>query len=107
MTGGGYIRLGSQAANTHTAHEKAVDFPPKKLPPNLKKKAKWLNFYDPDDVLGYPLKAINPEYKKTVTKDIPINVDGVFSSWNPLAHGEYWTDNDFTKPVAKFITNFL
>jgi len=84
-----------------------IEFPPGELTATLKRKAKWLNYYDPDDVLGYPLKAINADYGKVVTKDIPINVGGVFSSWNPLAHGGYWTDNSFTKPVAKFITSFL
>jgi len=84
-----------------------VEFPPKTLSAALKKKAKWLNYYDPDDVLGYPLKAINEDYEKTVTKDISINVGGLFSSWNPMAHSEYWTDNDFTKPVAKYISGFL
>jgi hypothetical protein len=105
----GIVTFGCNIPFFTFAYEKVkpIEFPPKKLPPGLKKKAKWLNFYDPDDVLGYPLKAINPKYKKTVTKDIPINVGGVFSSWNPLAHGEYWADNDFTKPVAKFIASFL
>lgn len=84
-----------------------ITFPPKKLPQHLKNKSKWLNFYDPDDVLGYPLKPINSEYRKVVTKDIPINVGGILSSWNPLSHNKYWTDNDFTKPVAKFISSFL
>ena len=73
----------------------------------LKNKAKWLNYYDPDDILGYPLKSINEPYDNTVSEDIPINVGGLFSSWNPLSHIEYWTDDDFTKPVSKFIKTFL
>ena len=84
-----------------------ITFPPVDLPERLKDRAKWLNFYDPDDVLGCPLKPINSAYKKVVTADIPINVGGIVSSWNPLAHGKYWTDNDFTKPVAQFIASFL
>ncbi len=105
----GMVTFGCNIPLFTFAYEKVepIEFPSKKLPQHLKKKAKWLNFYDPDDVLAYPLKAINADYKKTVTKDIPINVGGVFSSWNPLAHLEYWTDNDFTKPVAKFIASFL
>jgi hypothetical protein len=51
-------------------------------------RAKWYNFYDPDDVLGYPLKTINADYKKAVTKDIPTNV-GVFSH-----HGIHWRMED-------------
>ncbi len=84
-----------------------IKFPPTGLPAELKKKAKWFNYYDPDDVLGYPLRSINPGYKSVVTKDIPINVGGIVTSWNPMSHGEYWTDNDLTKPVAKFIAGFL
>ena len=84
-----------------------IEFPPHSLPDNLKQKSKWLNYYDPDDVLGYPLKAINAEYDKVVTTDEAINVGGIFSSWNPMSHSGYWTDNDFTKPVSKFISSFL
>lgn len=84
-----------------------IKFPAPRLGNDLKKKAKWLNFYDPDDVLGYPLKPIGPAYRKVVTRDIAINVGGVFSNWNPASHGGYWTDNDFTKPVADFIVRFL
>ena len=84
-----------------------IQFPPKQLDSDLKKKAKWLNYYDPDDVLGYPLKTINDEYNKVVDEDISINVGGVFSSWNPASHTEYWTDNSFTKPLSKYITKFL
>lgn len=84
-----------------------IEFPAPGLPPAVRAKAKWLNFYDPDDVLGYPLKPINAAYAKVVTADIAINVGGIFTSWNPLSHGEYWTDNDFTAPVAEFIATFL
>jgi len=86
---------------------KPIRFPGRTLTPALQKKAKWLNFFDPDDVLGYPLKPINQAYSKVVAQDIPINVGGIFTSWNPMSHQKYWTDNDFTKPVAKFIQSFL
>jgi len=63
----------------------------------------WLNFYDPDDILGYPLKPLSPEYDDAVNADLSINVGGLFNSWNPLSHNKYWTDNSFTKPVATMI----
>lgn len=84
-----------------------IKFPAPQLHPDLKRKAKWLNYYDPDDILGYPLKPISPSYRQVVTRDVPINVGGWLSSWNPASHSQYWTDNDFTKPVAKFIASFL
>ena len=86
-----------------------IVFPAAELPDpgDVRDKAKWLNYYDPDDVLGYPLKSINAAYDAVVDEDIPINVGGLFSSWNPLSHNKYWTDNDFTKPAAEFIATFL
>jgi hypothetical protein len=84
-----------------------IEFPARQLSDEFKKKAKWLNYYDPDDILGYPLRSINAAYKKVVTKDIAVNVGGIFTSWNPVSHTRYWTDDDFTKPVAKFLASFL
>ena len=56
----------------------------------------------------------NPDFAEDIIeelndreKDIPINAGSVFSSCNPLSLGEYWTDNSFTKPVAKLIASFL
>lgn len=84
-----------------------IEFPPNSLPDELKEKAKWLNFYDADDVLGYPLKPISPEYDEVVAEDNEINAGGVLSSLTPLSHSKYWTDNDFTRPAAQFIGQFL
>lgn len=66
--------------------------------PNLK--GEWVNFFDDDDILGYPLAPLNTAYG-AVVKDRKINAGGMFSSWNPLSHTAYWTDNDVTKPIAE------
>lgn len=65
--------------------------------------AEWRNYFDPDDILAYPLRAINRYYRDGVTSDIAINVGGIFSSWNPISHIGYWTDNDFTKPISRYL----
>jgi hypothetical protein len=80
---------------------------------SLKKVSKWLNFLDTDDVLGWPLKTLyqknlgqlTKEQKATVRRivDDDINVGSLGTSWNPGAHTGYWTDNDFTRPVAKYL----
>jgi len=44
-------------------HVKPIEFPPSNLDSKLKQKAKWINYYDSDDILGYPLKPINAEYR--------------------------------------------
>lgn len=77
------------------------------VPISLPDGATWLNFFDPDDVLGYPLKPLSPDYRRAVSRDIAINVGGIASSWNPLSHSQYWTDNDLTKPVARFLEKLI
>jgi hypothetical protein len=54
--------------------------------------------YAGDDVLGYPLKPLSPSYTQTVTADLHINAGGLFTSWNPISHTEYWTNNDSQNP---------
>ncbi len=105
----GMITFGCNIPIFTFAHSPVVPitFPAPQLPNPTKAKARWFNFYDPDDVLGYPLKPINQAYRAVVNRDIPINAGSIFSSWNPLSHGGYWTDNDFTKPVSRFIARFL
>jgi hypothetical protein len=46
-------------------------------------------------------------YRKAVTEDREINVGGILTSWNPMSHSEYWTNGDFTGPVAEFIGEFI
>ena len=72
------------------------------LPPN----AIWENYYDPDDVLAYPI-APTRGYKGTAVVDKAINVGGLFSSWNPLSHSEYWTDDSLTSPIANHVKRIL
>lgn len=64
-------------------------------------KGGWINYYDNDDVFAYPLKSINDAHRKAITEDRAINVGGILSSWNPMSHNQYWTDNDVTIPIAK------
>lgn len=69
----------------------------------------WHNYYDKDDVLGWPLAELSPAYGKLVT-DIRVNAGGgvfgwISKSWNPMSHGEYWDDNEVLNPLAKQLTS--
>jgi len=95
---------------------KPIAFPPRGLrkhfPPGTRRvaitaAARWINFYDPDDVLAYPLRPLSTRYSRTVSADVPINVGSPLTSWNPMSHLQYWTDNDITKPVAELIHGVL
>jgi hypothetical protein len=85
----------------------AINFPGLTLAPELRPVAAWYNFFDPDDILGYPLKGLSPSYDAAVTKDCSINAGGIFSSWNPLSHTAYWTDDDFVEPTGDFLSQLL
>jgi len=62
---------------------------------------KWDNYYDRDDVLGWPLADINEAYGALV-KDYEINAGSYIGS-----HVRYWNDNDFTKPFVNSLINLL
>lgn len=70
----------------------------KKFYPGLR--GKWVNFYDKDDVLAYPLRPLNSDFDKMV-EDVEVNVGGLMDSWNPASHMAYWTDADVIRPIAK------
>ena len=68
-------------------------------------KGEWVHFYDPSDIIGYPLKPVNAAYNAQVTQDRAVNAGSIFTSWNPASHIGYWTDNDVTKPLAEGLAN--
>jgi hypothetical protein len=63
-------------------------------------KGEWINFYDRDDLLGYPLKGVSPEYDKAVTDDKKVNAGGILVSWNPLSHTAYMADKSVLNPIV-------
>ncbi|QUW23546.1 chemotaxis protein [Sporosarcina sp. Marseille-Q4063] len=63
-------------------------------------KGEWINFYDKDDILGYPLKGVSENYNLAVDEDRKVNVGGLFTSWNPLCHKKYFKDKDVIDPIV-------
>lgn len=71
----------------------------------------WHNYFDPDDVLGWPLGPLGDGYRGLV-KDHSINsgsgaIDWLLKSWNPLSHTTYWTDGDVVNPIAKRLKDLM
>lgn len=62
---------------------------------------RWENYYDPDDVLGWPLHPLSPAYKAAIAVDKAISAGNLLNSWTPLSHSAYWADDDFLEPVEK------
>ena len=68
---------------------------------------KWINFYDPDDILGWPLQPLSGGYRALV-EDRAINAGGgvanlLLRSWNPLAHNSYWDDDAVIAALAAML----
>lgn len=70
-------------------------------------KFQWHNYYDKDDVLGWPLKPLSDSYNNVVNQDIEINSGGLLERWNPASHTGYWTDRDFIEPLCDIIKSLL
>ena len=85
----------------------SIEFPPPALPEKLRKSAKWLNLYDSDDVLGWPLKPLSGSYGESVTTDMEVNVGNILTNWNPANHAAYWTDDSVIKPAAYLLGSIL
>lgn len=69
--------------------------------PNLR--GEWVNFYDKDDIVGFPLKTLNDAYARVVTEDLEVDVGDMLTSWNPMSHMGYWEDWDVIEPMARSI----
>ena len=72
----------------------------------------WYNYYDADDVLGWPLRRLNDAYSRAVDKDIEVNadknlIDRITKSWNPFSHTGYWEDGSVTRAIGRRLREFL
>ncbi len=77
-------------------------------PPNWEHRGKnmiseWVNFYERDDVISYPINNLNHKYRRVV-QDREVHTSGRLGLDNMLphkAHSGYWKDSEVIKPVAK------
>jgi hypothetical protein len=67
----------------------------------------WINIYDPQDVIGYPLKNLNKAYEAAVSLDKEINVGQWWNPWHlirqntPLNHNLYLEDNTVAATIGR------
>jgi hypothetical protein len=84
-----------------------VRFPRPGLPAHLRAAARWVNVYDPFDLLAYPLNELWDEAHGTVIEDVPLEVGLPGISMTPLSHMGYWADGAFHRMVARVIRSVL
>lgn len=67
----------------------------------------WINVYDPQDILGYPLKPLNPQYDRAVFLDKEINAGQWWRFWqwpaqiSPFSHLLYWGDDTVAEIIGR------
>ncbi len=101
-------------ARTPTDHPA---FPGVGLQANVKSKARWLNFYSRNDLLGYPLKPLNGAYAaEPLISDIPVVSEGrlkrfLCSPYPALAtyaaHTGYWTHRAVIRGTVELLTDLI
>ncbi|GDY25988.1 hypothetical protein AHAT_18780 [Agarivorans sp. Toyoura001] len=65
----------------------------------------WLNYFDADDLLGWPLNELGPSYQFVVDKCV--KVGGLISGNTPWSHTQYWTDKDVYQAFGDHIRGYL
>jgi hypothetical protein len=60
----------------------------------------WLNLYDADDVIGYPLRPLNQAYAAAVEADIPVRCTPAWRGWTPASHLDYWDTPQVTDLIG-------
>jgi hypothetical protein len=80
-----------------------ITFPSPRLPEKYRAIARWINIYDRDDVLGYPLKDIWTNTHGTRIVDKTVNIGPLLVSATPVSHALYQNDPDFLNMVTEQI----
>ena len=59
----------------------------------------WINFFDRDDIIAYPLKGLNANYGNAVTDDVEIRCPGLLG-WTPASHGGYYNSRPLIRRIV-------
>lgn len=79
----------------------------KSADPQVRAAAQWINFYDPDDIVGYPLKSLSSEYDCAVNEDRAVYVGPPILRRTPISHVAYWNDPAVMRPIAQRLAQLL
>jgi hypothetical protein len=65
------------------------------------KAAQWVNFYDPDDIVAYPLRTLNKHYSHAVDSDRAVRVGLPGLAGTPVSHVAYFNSRKIMRPIAQ------
>lgn len=89
----------------------AIKDPGRALASHLHQKTWWKNYYDRDDVLGYPLAQTGKGYAKLESskqlEDKAIDAGWFVASSTIFSHSMYWGDVDLVEPVTALMKKLV
>lgn len=70
----------------------------------------WVNFYDQDDIIAYPLQPLYAHYlprkdPRQIVRDQQVDVGSFPLDRTPFSHSGYWTDSDVIEPIARALAD--
>ena len=65
------------------------------------KAAQWVNFYDPNDIVAYPLRTLNKHYSHAVDSDRAVRVGLPGLAGTPVSHVAYFNSRKIMRPIAQ------
>ncbi len=71
--------------------------------PNLRDQeiGEWVNFYDKDDVVAYPIKNLSELYAEAVKDDIAVRNPGLLSGTPLGSHGGYYQSDEVIERIVQ------
>ncbi|MGA8993841.1 MAG: hypothetical protein WB441_06005 [Nocardioidaceae bacterium] len=69
--------------------------------------AEWVNVYDPDDVVAFPLRGLSPQYAHAVDRDEAVDVGPRLLASTPVSHIAYWNDPAVIGPIARTVAGLV
>jgi hypothetical protein len=86
-------------------------FPGSALPKELQERARWLNFYNKWDILGFPLRSLNDDYRQAEKiHDICLWSQRPWFlpySWFIFAHSCYWKNRMVLGETTKLVREMI
>jgi len=83
---------------------KPISFPSPKIRELRLPYGEWVNFYDKDDIMAYPIKHLSELYNAVVTADIEVKNPGFLANTPLGAHGGYYQSEEVIGRIAHSLT---
>jgi hypothetical protein len=78
-----------------------ITLPGRTVSAAAKRAAEWVNFYDPDDIVAYPLRDLNAQHRKAVDADQAVRVGPPLLGRTPVSHVAYLNSRKIMRPIAQ------